>query len=78
MCSVASVVEVDGVRPVEVFALWGTVGISGVDSPCVVGGIEHELVGVFAKTVKVRLLRKMSLEVDILAFKDQFLPSGVE
>jgi hypothetical protein len=57
-------------RPVEVLALWGTVGISGVDGPCVVGAVEHEVVGVFTETVKVRLLRKMSLEVDILAFED--------
>lgn len=78
MCSVASVVEIDGMRPVEVLALWGTVGISGVDCPCIVGAIEHEVVGVFTETVQVRLFRKMSLEVYILAFEDQLLASGIE
>jgi hypothetical protein len=33
---------------------------------------------VFAETIQVRLLRKMGLEVHILAFEDQFLTGGVE
>jgi len=78
VCSVASVVEVDGVRSVKVLALRGTVRISGVDCPCVVGAVEHEVVGVFTETVQVRLLREMSLEIHILAFEDQFLTGGVE
>ena len=78
MRSVASVVEVDGVRSVEVLALRGTIGISGVDGPCVVGAVEHEVVGVLTETVQVRLLWEMSLEIHILAFEDQFLTGGVE
>lgn len=76
--SVASVVKVDGVRSVEVLALRSTVSISGVDRPCVVGAVEQKIVGVFAETIQVRLLREMSLEVHILAFEDQLLTSGVE
>jgi hypothetical protein len=78
MGSVASVVIVDGVSSVEILALWSPVRISGVDRPCIVGAIEHEFVGVFTETIQVRLLRKMSLEVHVLALEDQLLTSGVE
>lgn len=76
--SVASVVKVNGVRSVKVLALRSAVRISGIDCPRVVGAVEHKLVGVLTETIQVRLLRKMSLEVDILAFEDQFLASGIE
>jgi len=76
--SIASVVKVDRVRSVEVLALRGTVRISSIDCPCVVGGVEHEFVGMFTETIQVRLLRKMSLEVDILAFENQLLAGSIE
>ena len=70
MCSIASVVEVYGVSSVQVLTLRSTVRISGIDGPCVIGTVEHETIGVFTKTVQVRLLRKMGLQIDILAFED--------
>lgn len=78
MRSIAAVVKVDRVSTVEVLALRGAVRISGVDCSCVVGAVKHEVIGMFAETIEVRLLREMCLEVDILALEDQLLTGSVE
>jgi hypothetical protein len=58
--------------------LRGPVRITGVDRPGVVGRVQHEAVRVFTKTIKMRLFRQMSLDVDILALEHQFLAGCIK
>ena len=65
-----TMLEVDGVVPIQIRTIGDTVGISRPEGAGVIVGRQTEAVGVFAKTVDVWVRGETSLDTDVLWFED--------
>ena len=74
----AAVLELHRVGAVQVGAGGDAVGVAVPEGADVVGGVQAEVVGVFAETVQVWVFRQRSTEAEVLVLEDEGCCRGVE
>lgn len=78
MGAVEPVIDIHWMISVQIRSDRNAVRISRPQSPCVIGGIQPEVVGMFSKSVQVWIRRKGGAESQILILEDQTFGGRVE